>query len=168
MVLRKGSTGSLVKYLQRLLNWQGNALTVDGDIGTNTYNAVRAFQTNHGLEVDGIVGTNTWARLLKSHVIDVEGVGPTKLVNVAKFELSWGFTEDNNDDKTPYGEWYGQNGSPWSGMFISWCARHSGTLNSLVPRFSDCPAGVAWYQSKGRFHSAGTERIGPLSQKPCR
>jgi peptidoglycan hydrolase-like protein with peptidoglycan-binding domain len=36
---------------------------VDGAWGTNTNNAVRDFQSKHGLAVDGVVGPNTWNAL---------------------------------------------------------------------------------------------------------
>ena len=71
--LRKGSTGAEVKELQRLLNLAGAGLTVDGDFGTKTHNAVIKFQKDNGLEVDGIVGSNTWVKLkaLDYHAIAI-------------------------------------------------------------------------------------------------
>jgi len=63
--LRNGSQGTQVRVLQWLLNENGyNAGTVDGIFGTNTKNAVKAFQKARGLEVDGVVGKNTWSKLL--------------------------------------------------------------------------------------------------------
>ena len=35
----------------------------DGDFGSETKKAVKAFQTDKGLQVDGIVGPKTWAAL---------------------------------------------------------------------------------------------------------
>jgi peptidoglycan hydrolase-like protein with peptidoglycan-binding domain len=35
----------------------------DGQFGTATEKAVRAFQKDHGLTVDGVIGKNTWAAL---------------------------------------------------------------------------------------------------------
>ena len=70
-VLRKGSEGEEVKTLQTLLNAKGykgkdgKVLSVDGDFGSNTDYAVRAFQKAKGLSVDGICGANTWNKLLK-------------------------------------------------------------------------------------------------------
>ncbi len=69
--IRKGSYCGEVKTVQRLLNAlgykgsNGKVLTVDGDFGTNTDYAVRAFQTAEKLAVDGIVGKDTWSALLK-------------------------------------------------------------------------------------------------------
>ena len=56
-------TGGCVAQLQTDLNIiQGNHLAVDGTFGlsgSQTYNAVTAFQTAHGLPQDGMVGPDT-------------------------------------------------------------------------------------------------------------
>lgn len=63
-VLARGSQGAAVKTLQLLLNHiNKSSLPVDGDFGTLTYGAVRAFQQAHKLVVDGEVGPRTWATL---------------------------------------------------------------------------------------------------------
>jgi GH25 family lysozyme M1 (1,4-beta-N-acetylmuramidase) len=64
--LVEGDTGSAVKTLQTRLNVWGANLTVDGDFGSLTLAAVRAFQTKQKLTVDGIVGPRTWAALEKN------------------------------------------------------------------------------------------------------
>ena len=61
--LYRGSTGTEVRELQELLNLAGAGLTVDGDFGTKTYNAVIIFQKANGLTADGIVGAKTWTKL---------------------------------------------------------------------------------------------------------
>lgn len=59
-ILKMGSNGSAVKTLQKNLNTLIKAkLTVDGEFGTATYNAVVKFQTKYKLTADGIVGENT-------------------------------------------------------------------------------------------------------------
>lgn len=60
-ILRKGDKGEDVKMLQMALNKNGYNLTVDGVFGTNTYNAVIAFQGEKGITKDGIVGNITWS-----------------------------------------------------------------------------------------------------------
>lgn len=57
--LRRGSRGSAVGALQRVLVSLGHPLTVDDDFGPNTDRAVRAFQASAGLGVDGVVGPDT-------------------------------------------------------------------------------------------------------------
>ena len=63
-LLREGSRGSYVRLLQNLLQSKfiptGN---IDGIFGSQTLNAVRAFQQENNLTVDGIVGDNTWNAL---------------------------------------------------------------------------------------------------------
>lgn len=61
--LQRGSSGSLVKELQRLLNLHGARLDLDGDFGRNTSYAVMNFQSDHGLLADGVVGPKTAASL---------------------------------------------------------------------------------------------------------
>lgn len=64
-VLKKGSTGSQVKTLQRLLNALGYSCgSVDGDFGANTLNALKKYQKAKKLDADGICGKNTWSKLL--------------------------------------------------------------------------------------------------------
>lgn len=63
-LLREGARSSYVRFLQNLLQSKfiptGN---IDGIFGSQTLNAVRAFQQENNLTVDGIVGDNTWNAL---------------------------------------------------------------------------------------------------------
>ncbi|MDD7006048.1 MAG: peptidoglycan-binding protein [Lactobacillus johnsonii] len=68
-ILRKGSTGPEVKSLQKKLLQIGYYLGsygADGDYGSGTEAAVRAFQKDHGLTIDGIVGTATQEAIKKA------------------------------------------------------------------------------------------------------
>lgn len=58
IILKKGSKGSEVKELQKLLH-----LYEDGIFGSLTEEAVKEFQKANGLIADGIVGDNTWVKL---------------------------------------------------------------------------------------------------------
>ena len=64
-VVKKGSKGATVKALQALLNGYGYSCgNIDGDFGSKTESAVKAYRKANGLGVDGVVGTNTWSKLL--------------------------------------------------------------------------------------------------------
>lgn len=68
-VLRKGSKGYYVGYVQEKLNSLGyNCGAVDKDFGSNTKLAVEDFQSRNGLTVDGVVGPKTWQKLLADPV----------------------------------------------------------------------------------------------------
>ena len=58
-ILRKGSTGTGVKWLQWELNEAGYKLTVDGNFGDNTYKWLIAFQKSAKLAADGVCGSAT-------------------------------------------------------------------------------------------------------------
>ncbi|HBB32641.1 MAG TPA: peptidoglycan-binding protein [Cyanobacteria bacterium UBA8803] len=63
-LLKEGSSGPLVKQLQKKLQEKGyNPGTIDGVFGLGTKSAVRAFQKANGLEADGVVGQKTWKAL---------------------------------------------------------------------------------------------------------
>ena len=67
--IRKGNKGNVVRECQRMLDKLGYNLGicgVDGDYGTATDAAVRAFQREHGLIVDGVCGPMTWDALDKA------------------------------------------------------------------------------------------------------
>lgn len=64
MNLKKGSKGTEVEELQRLLNDSGNyGLKTDGVFGDKTLAAVKDYQQKNGLAVDGIAGVKTLGKL---------------------------------------------------------------------------------------------------------
>jgi GH24 family phage-related lysozyme (muramidase) len=64
VVLKAGmATSSYVKWLQFELNKGGAGLVVDGEYGSKTAAAVKAYQKANGLVVDGIAGPKTIASL---------------------------------------------------------------------------------------------------------
>jgi peptidoglycan hydrolase-like protein with peptidoglycan-binding domain len=65
-MIDQGSTGQAVRALQVLLRekFGYNAVTVDGDFGPITKDAVEDFQDEYNLAVDGIVGPDTWQALV--------------------------------------------------------------------------------------------------------
>ena len=58
-VLKKGSKGVGVKWLQWELNRHGANLTVDGFFGSKTENALLVYQTSANIKVDGKCGAQT-------------------------------------------------------------------------------------------------------------
>lgn len=82
-VLQVGSSGELVETLQRTLNARlkpSPKLTVDGDFGTTTQNAVIRFQKEKRLPATGIVAAETW-RLMAPLVQGRSSVPDPKVVN---------------------------------------------------------------------------------------
>lgn len=66
VTLTSGNHGELVETLQRTLNARLNPspnLSIDGDFGPMTQNAVTAFQRQERLPADGIVDAKTWRAL---------------------------------------------------------------------------------------------------------
>lgn len=64
--IRQGDHGTAVKCMQRLLMAHGCRLPLDADgkCNASTVEALRAYQTTHGLAADGICGPLTWAALV--------------------------------------------------------------------------------------------------------
>jgi len=56
-------------------------------------------------------------------------------------------------NRTPYGVWYGLDGVPWCGIFLSWCFYMAGLpLPASNPKgFAYTPSGAAWFQSRGKW-----------------
>lgn len=65
--LKKGAEGIYVEKMQKLLlDWNKDCLPkygADGDFGTETENAVKAFQSEKKLTVNGVCNAETWAAL---------------------------------------------------------------------------------------------------------
>ena len=72
-LLKNGFSGADVKALQELLNQLGAALEVDGQFGSKTEAAVRAFQKKAGIKQDGKYGDQTHAALMAAVAEDDAG-----------------------------------------------------------------------------------------------
>lgn len=103
-VLTIGSQGPSVKemqyYLSILADFYSNIpkIAYDGKFGTQTRNAVVAFQTQFGLTADGKVGALTWDELYRQfiHVRTVDGaIFATTQVNYPGFPLEPGSSGSN-------------------------------------------------------------------------
>lgn len=58
--LSVGSTGNAVRHAQCKLGKWGHPVTIDGQFGTQTRNAVKAVQRECNIDDDGIIGLHTW------------------------------------------------------------------------------------------------------------
>jgi len=82
---------SVVKNLQTGLRAAGFAVSPDGQFGTNTENAVKAFQTTEHVETSGIVNKTTWTQL-SPHLQSSVGVNQSKVRELLRNfdgDLSW-------------------------------------------------------------------------------
>lgn len=64
--ISEGNISDYVYAFQTILNddsYLCGSLTVDGDFGPNTFNAIKCLQKHFGLTQDGIVGPQTWGVL---------------------------------------------------------------------------------------------------------
>jgi peptidoglycan hydrolase-like protein with peptidoglycan-binding domain len=76
--IEPGATGDAVRRLQRALRRTPDLdLTVDGDFGPQTEQAVKEFQRGAGLAPDGIVGPLTWHALPDGGPMPVLHLGST-------------------------------------------------------------------------------------------
>lgn len=83
----------------------------------------------------------------------------SKIISVAEKEI--GNTEvPANSNKTKYGKWFGFDGVPWCGMFVSWVYAHAGyPLGNIgfLKGFAGCQTAVAHYKKKGKVVSEPME-----------
>lgn len=72
----------------------------------------------------------------------------SRIVAIAAKEV--GYTEvPANSNKTKYGKWFGFDGVPWCGVFVSWCCAQAGyPLEKMgFPKgFAGCQTAVAHYR----------------------
>ena len=64
VTISKGDRGDIVYWAQQHLVAAGESLTADGDFGSRTKRAVKAFQTRIGLPASGKIDSATWTSLL--------------------------------------------------------------------------------------------------------
>lgn len=114
-VVKKGSSGTLVRQVQYNLNALGfNVGSVDGMAGNNTVNGIRNYQKSRGLAVDGMAGPATqnklWAEIkdiqtrlkrIGCYSDSVDGIaGPNTISGIKKFQKLAGLKQTGVADKT--------------------------------------------------------------------
>jgi hypothetical protein len=76
----------------------------------------------------------------------------SKIIEIAKGEI--GVTEfPANTNKTKYGKFFGLDGQPWCGMFVSWVYDQAKVRMPKIgfskPGFAGCQSAVAFFKAKG-------------------
>jgi peptidoglycan hydrolase-like protein with peptidoglycan-binding domain len=79
--------GTNVAAIQGFLRGHGSTIAITGSYGTATRDAVRAFQTAHGLNVDGVVRNTTWRALEVSISLGSHGEAVSVLQRVLRAKL---------------------------------------------------------------------------------
>jgi uncharacterized protein (TIGR02594 family) len=141
IILEKGSRGTSVTQVQRLLNAilrPRPKLREDGDFGAKTSDAVVKFQKLHGLRADGIVGPQTWTAL----GLKIDPASPQVKVNAgtctwmdkARAELELDVRALPGGEHNPKIVDYfdatnyqpGNDETPWCSAFVNWIMEESG------------------------------------------
>ncbi|WP_428527124.1 N-acetylmuramidase domain-containing protein [Roseibium sp.] len=102
-ILRLGSEGDRVRFLQEQLVRLGYHLKADGDFGPATRRQVVAFQVDHGLKPDGIVGDKTNAALEAAVPINSQPGGSRDSLTVKDLRQSGSQTIKQADRLTGLG-----------------------------------------------------------------
>ncbi len=88
-LLKKGTDGAAVEVIQKKLK-----IKADGDFGSGTEVAVKAFQKKRGLPQDGQVGDKTWTKLVgKTPGLRLEE-GDNKPKSIKKLQRKLGLKQD--------------------------------------------------------------------------
>lgn len=76
-----------------------------------------------------------------------------KIIQVAGNEIGYLETPPNTN-KTKYGKWFGFDGVPWCGMFVSWCYAKAGyPLGNIgfLKGFAGCQTAVAYFKKHNKI-----------------
>lgn len=123
MLLKKGSRGSDVKTLQRILH-----LFADGIFGQLTEEAVKEFQHANGLKSDGIVGDKTWAKICGSKLSVSKRVITEIIVHCTATKEGWNYTVD--DIKRWHTTPVSKGGRGWSDIGYHYIIYRDGSIHN--------------------------------------
>jgi hypothetical protein len=122
----RGDKGPAVKRVQEWLSLRGYGLSIDGDFGRVTDDAVRRFQRAHRLRPTGIVNARTFGRLVEpmQNAISVKRSPRSVAAGVlacAKAHLARHPREVGGPNRGPWVRLYmnGLEGQPWCAGFVS-------------------------------------------------
>ena len=76
-----------------------------------------------------------------------------KIIDIAMAEVGY-FENPPNSNLTKYGKWFGLDGLPWCGMFVSWVYFMAGKpLGNIgfLKGFAGCQTAVAHFKKAGRI-----------------
>lgn len=86
---RSGDQGDEVAQIQKALAGLGYEVSIDGDFGPATKEAVIAFQKSKGLEVDGMVGATTYRALVGRDMPEVSRGSATLVRRIAQTSVQY-------------------------------------------------------------------------------
>lgn len=86
---RNGDQGDEVAQIQKALAGLGYEVSIDGDFGPATKEAVIAFQKSKGLEVDGMVGDTTYRALVGRDMPEVSRGSATLVRRIAQTSVQY-------------------------------------------------------------------------------
>lgn len=174
IIQQKEKDQTIVKAIQQQLNVRGcGPITVDGDFGTNTYNAVVLFQTRftdiHGtpLKPDGVVGPITWTTLFNADTTKVTNAPNALLTAVlAVAATQVGVMEvppgSNNGPKVnEYQDMAGiAHGLSWCMAFVYYCFHQaSAQLNIANPMYKTGGVLDEWGNTHGTKITAADAHV---------
>jgi Putative peptidoglycan binding domain len=164
-ICRRGDTGAAVKSLQEWLCLSGNDITIDGEFGPATEQAIKVFQADAGLPVTGLADDETTAAL-EAPLQRVQACLPADnrmtlgelVVAYANQHLAEHPREIGGENCGPWVRLYmdGHEGPdwPWCAGFVSFILRQAATtLNIELPiqtTFS-CDSLAASAAARGRL-----------------
>jgi Putative peptidoglycan binding domain/CHAP domain len=133
----------------------------DGAYGPSTERAVRALQTDAGLEADGVVDRRTRAAFGRARprpAANGREIGRRALAEAQR----WLGTAEHppGSNRTPFGAWFGLDGVPWCNIFVSYCfAVGAGTTIAAGFHGAGCtargcsyvPTTEAWLRATGTW-----------------
>jgi hypothetical protein len=162
LILRLGSKGGAVHYLQNLINHHFQErnlfLTVDGEFGPETDKFVRLFQRLSNLKDDGIVGPRTWDVLDDSKdfqeftqvPMHTGRVGPV----IKPRGIIWHYTAMLESTELPLVTAWQQNRGKGNGA--TFLVRRNGQIIQLAPITKN--SNHAGGSSTGRIYFTGSAR----------